>query len=130
LNDYPGPGADDNVTVTGNTIFGTSVYDAIDACSNNNTITGNTVVNSANSGLHLDGLCGGTGTGNTVNKNTFVESACAGILYDSDTAPDVGTDIYYAVPFPLADATSAASCVNSNDNGPMRHNKPMPSPKR
>ncbi len=126
---YPG-GDDDNFTVTGNTIFGSLVWDAIDACNNNNTITGNTIVNSANSGLHLDGGCGATGTGNTVNKNTFVESACVGILYDSVTAPDVGTDTYYAVPFPLADATIAASCVRSDDNGPMRHNKPIPNPKR
>jgi hypothetical protein len=35
----------DGVSVTGNKIFGTSTFDAIDVCTNNNTITGNTIFN-------------------------------------------------------------------------------------
>jgi hypothetical protein len=33
----------DGVTVTDNHIFGTSTYDAIDVCTNGNTVTGNTI---------------------------------------------------------------------------------------
>jgi parallel beta-helix repeat protein len=127
LYDYPGPGYDDNVSVTGNFIFGSLTYDAIDACSNGNTITGNTIVNSAESGVHLDGTCGGTGNGNKVSGNTFLESACAGILEDSgETGNTIGTETYYSVPFPIT--TPATACVLSGEVA-MLH-KLKVSPKR
>jgi parallel beta-helix repeat protein len=98
----------DGVSVTGNKIFGTSTFDAIDACTNGNTITGNTIFNSSESGIHLDASCGGTGTGGNVSGNTILESACAGILADSGTG-NVGNNIFYTVPFTVA--TSTAGCT-------------------
>ncbi len=115
----------DYVTVTSNKIFGSSlgVYapmetaDGIDVCSTGNTITKNTIFNSAESGVHLDAACslyfgdsGVTGNDNTVNGNTILESACAGILDDTGGATNTyGTEIYYTVPFPLALSTSACT---------------------
>jgi parallel beta-helix repeat protein len=103
----------DGVSVTGNKIFGTSTFDAIDVCTNNNTITGNTIFNSSESGIHLDASCGGTGTGNSVSANTILESACAGILTD----PGAGTvglnNVFYTVPFPVTSSTSLCSLPSS-----------------
>jgi hypothetical protein len=108
----------DGVTVSGNKIFGTGYYDAIDVCTNDNSITGNTIFNSAESGVHLDSSCAGasvpTGNTNTVNSNTILESACAGILEDSVTTGNTtGTETYWTVPFPLLVSSTAfppASC--------------------
>jgi parallel beta-helix repeat protein len=98
----------DGVSVTGNKIFGTSTFDAIDACTNGNTITGNTIFNSSESGIHLDASCGGTGTGGNVSGNTILESACAGILADSGTS-NVGNNTFYTVPFTVASSTASCS---------------------
>jgi len=95
----------DGVSVTGNKIFGTSTFDAIDACTNGNIITGNTIFNSSESGIHLDASCGGTGTGGNVSGNTILESACAGILADSGTS-NVGTNTFYTVPFTVTSSTA------------------------
>jgi parallel beta-helix repeat protein len=77
-------GFGDGVSVTGNKIFGNSSFDAIDVCTNHNVITGNTIFNTAQSGVHLDASCaGGTGNNNTVSTNTIVGSACAGYLIDA-----------------------------------------------
>jgi parallel beta-helix repeat protein len=99
----------DGVSVTGNKIFGTSTFDGIDVCTNGNTITGNTIFNSAQSGIHLDASCSGTGTGNAVTGNTILESACAGILSDAGTGTVGSTNIFYTVPF--TNPSSTASCT-------------------
>jgi parallel beta-helix repeat protein len=99
----------DGVSITGNKIFGTSTFDAIDACSNGNIITGNTIFNSSESGIHLDASCGGTGTGNTVSGNTILESACAGILTDPGAGTVGVNNLFYTVPFPVATSTSSCS---------------------
>ena len=98
----------DGVSVTGNKIFGTSTFDAIDVCTNSNIITGNTIFNSSESGIHLDASCGGTGTGGNVSGNIILESACAGILDDSGTG-NVGNNTFYTVPFTVATSTSSCS---------------------
>jgi hypothetical protein len=107
------------VTVSGNKIFGTGYYDAIDVCTNDNTVTGNTVFNSAESAVHLDSSCSAngnnTGNSNTVSGNTIVESACAGILEDSVTTNTLGTEAYYTVPFPFLNSSTAfppSACPN------------------
>jgi Right handed beta helix region len=102
----------DGVSVTSNKIFGTSTFDAIDACTNNNIITGNTIFNSAESGVHLDASCGGTGTGGNVSGNTILESACAGILADSGTS-NVGTNTFYTVPFTVTSSTAGCTLPSS-----------------
>jgi parallel beta-helix repeat protein len=78
-------GLGDHATITSNVVINTQFYDAIDICSNDNSITGNTVFNAAESGIHLDSTCGSTGLGNTVTGNTINE-ACAGILYGTGSA--------------------------------------------
>jgi hypothetical protein len=96
----------DGVTIKSNKIFGTSSFDAIDVCTNGNTITSNTITNSAESAIHLDTSCG-AGVNNTVSANTILESACAGVLFDS-ASNSLGAETFYTVPFPFTQ--SAASC--------------------
>jgi len=98
----------DGVSVTGNRVFGASTYDGIDVCTNGNTVKGNTIVNSAESGVHLDASCGSTGHNNTVTGNVILESACAGILDDTNGAGGntITSDIYFTVPFTLTSSTS------------------------
>jgi parallel beta-helix repeat protein len=103
----------DGVSVTSNKIFGTSTFDAIDVCTNGNTITGNTIFNSYESGIHLDASCTGTGTGNAVTGNTILESACAGILADTGTGVVGANNVFYTVPFPVTSST--ASCPFPSD---------------
>ncbi|MFZ3262549.1 MAG: right-handed parallel beta-helix repeat-containing protein [Terriglobales bacterium] len=111
-------GYGNDVSVTGNKIFGTSTFDGIDVCTNNNTVTGNVIFNSAQSAVHLDATCaGGTGNSNTVSGNTILESACAGYLADSGTtgnAPLTGT--FYTVPFPTTSSTGECTIPS----GPAR----------
>jgi parallel beta-helix repeat protein len=108
-------GLGDGVSVTGNKIFGTSTADGIDVCTNSNTVTGNTIFNSAESGVHLDASCGSTGNSNTVTGNTILESECAGILDDTGTNT-TSPDTYYTVPFPVTTSTGSCPFVA----GPMR----------
>jgi parallel beta-helix repeat protein len=104
----------DGVSATGNRIFGTSVYDAIDVCTNGNTVTGNTIFNSAESGVHLDASCGGTGNSNTATGNTFVESSCAGILADPGTTGNTTTsEVYDTVPFTITSSTASCNIPQS-----------------
>ncbi len=92
----------DGVSVTNNKIFGTSI-DAVDVCTNGNTVKTNTVFISAESGVHLDASCGGTGNNNIVTGNTVGEAACAGILADTGTAGNTTTpNTYYCVPVTMA----------------------------
>jgi parallel beta-helix repeat protein len=75
-------GLGDHTTISGNKIQNTEIFDAIDACSNSNTIAGNIITNATESGIHLDSTCGSTGKNNTVSLNSVNES-CAGILEGS-----------------------------------------------
>lgn len=100
-------GLGDGVSITSNKIFGTSTYDAIDVCTNGNTVKTNMIFNSAESGIHLDASCNGTGSNNIVTGNTIVESACAGILSDNlVTGNTIAPNTYETVPFSTTDTTS------------------------
>ena len=120
----------DGVTVTDNHIFGTSAYDAIDVCTNGSTVTGNTIFNSAESGVHLDASCGIhfgglTGNNNIATGNTILESACAGILFDPTTTGNTTTpDTYYTVPFPVTSSTS--KCTVAAGTAMLAKAKTMP----
>jgi parallel beta-helix repeat protein len=103
----------DGVSVTTNKIFGTSTFDAIDVCTNGNTITGNTIFNSSESGIHLDASCTGTGAGNTVTGNTILESACAGILTDAGAGTVGVNNVFYTVPFPVTSSTASCTLPSS-----------------
>lgn len=96
----------DGVSVTSNKIYGTSTADAIDVCTSGNTIKSNTIMNSAQSGIHLDASCG-AGNNNVVTANTFVEGYCAGILEDVTTTGNTDSpNNYFALPFTVASSTS------------------------
>jgi hypothetical protein len=100
-------GVGDGIAVTGNKIFGTSSFDAIDVCTNKNTIKSNAIFNSAESGIHLDASCGNTGNDNVATSNTIVESSCAGVLSDLTTDGNTITpNTYETVPFTTATSTS------------------------
>jgi parallel beta-helix repeat protein len=101
-------GLGDGVYVTSNKIFGPSTIDGIDLCTNGNIVKGNTIFNSAESGVHLDASCGGTGNSNTVTGNTILESECAGILDDTGTNTTT-PDTYFTVPFPVASSTGGCT---------------------
>jgi hypothetical protein len=79
-----GFGTADGAIVTGNKVYGTQLFDAIDLCSNNNTAKSNTISGNAESGVHLDTTCTSTGNGNTVENNTIQET-CAGVLIGTGT---------------------------------------------
>jgi len=94
-------GTADGTTITGNKIAGTQIADAIDACSNSNTITSNTIYGSAQSGIHFDDTCttatgGVSGNGNSAGSNTINE-ACAGVLLGTGTGNSPGTNTLYNV---------------------------------
>lgn len=102
--------AGDDVTVNANKIMGTSVYDAIDVCSDNDTVTNNTIFDSAESGVHLDSSCGNTGDHNVVTGNIMLESACAGVLEDAGTSNNgTITGTFYTVPYPITSSTASCS---------------------
>ena len=116
----------DGVSVTGNRVFGASTYDGIDVCTNGNTVKGNTIVNSAESGVHLDASCISTGHNNTVTGNVILESACAGILDDTNGAGGntITNDIYFTVPFTLTSSTS--KCTVAAGTAMLAKAKAMP----
>lgn len=78
-------GLGNGVSVTGNKVVGTRIFDGIDVCSNNNIIQTNTVTNSSESAIHLDASCGSTGNGNTVTSNTLTDGT-VGVLKDNATS--------------------------------------------
>ncbi len=109
----------DGVSVISNNFFGTVNYDAIDVCTNGNTIMNNAVYDSAQSAVHLDASCSGTnptGNGNTVNGNGITDSGCAGVLIDSGTSGNnPKPNIDYDVPFTSLTGTCPAT--------PAKHGK-------
>ncbi len=114
----------DGVSVTGNKIFGTSTYDAIDVCTNGNTITSNVIFNSAESGVHLDASCSAnaltSGNNNLAKSNTVLESSCAGILEDPGTTGNTDApNTYYTVPFTTASSTSKCTIPAGPNNNAM-----------
>ena len=82
----PGFGGSANgTTIKANHIGGTQIFDAIDLCSDGNTVQGNVIYGSSQDAIHLDDSCSpSTGSNNTVTGNAINEG-CAGILLGSGT---------------------------------------------
>jgi hypothetical protein len=120
-------GVGDGISVTSNKIYGTSTADAIDVCTNGNTIKSNTIMNNAEAGIHFDASCPSAGNSNVATTNTFVESSCAGILEDIGTSGNTESlNNYYTVPFTLTTSTSRctipagpAAAVTKTTNNPL-----------
>jgi len=112
------------VTVKANNIFATANYDAIDVCTDSNSILNNNLYDSAQSGVHLDASCsvsGGeqTGNNNNVISNTIVESGCAGILVDSGTSGNaISPDTFLDVPNTVLNGRCPAVDGSRHKNGP------------
>ncbi|HEV2381062.1 MAG TPA: hypothetical protein VG206_14875 [Terriglobia bacterium] len=129
----------DGSTITTNRVLGTQIFDAIDVCANNNTVSSNTVFASDESALHLDSSCGGTGNGNTINKNTLNET-CAGVLEGSGTSGNLlgtGTNAnsFYNVGSTTLNADICSSPVfgatgGSGLKGRTKNRGPRPAPAR
>jgi len=90
----PTAGSADNTFIDANHIGGTQTFDAIDLCSNNDTVESNVIFGSAQSAIHLDDECPGpgstpSGNNNVVRTNTINE-ACAGILLGSGAGNTIG----------------------------------------
>ena len=115
-------GQGDTATVTMNKVFGTRIFDGIDACSNGNIIQSNTIMNSSESAIHLDVSCSATGNGNSVTSNTMID-ACTGVLVDSGTSGNVITpNTFFATGL-----TSGSSCTPapSHQQGAQKKSKPQ-----
>ncbi len=96
--------------ITGNKISGTSI-DAIDVCTNSNTVTGNTIFGTAQSGVHFDASCG-AGNNNSGSGNTIVGSACAGYLIDGTTGNSTGGS-FFTVQVEVATSTSECTAPSA-----------------
>ena len=81
-------GVGDKTVIKSNAILDTLLYDAIDLCSNSNTVENNILSNAGESGVHLDSSCTSAGNKNVVNSNTITE-ACAGVL-NGGTSNSIG----------------------------------------
>lgn len=93
-------GLDDGESVITNKVFETHLFDAIDVCSNSNTIKNNMIFDSGESAIHLDASCGvldggSSGDNNTVTGNS-VTDANVGILKDLGVSGNTLTsDLFY-----------------------------------
>jgi parallel beta-helix repeat protein len=128
----PNYGPADNTTITGNNLSGTQLYDAIDVCSNGNTVKSNLIYGSGESGVHVDDSCGGTGNNNTVEGNTINE-ACAGILLGTGTGniygPPNNTFNNVTSTTMAGDVCATGPTANSKTGEPMgKHPMFRPSP--
>ncbi|MFZ3266628.1 MAG: right-handed parallel beta-helix repeat-containing protein [Terriglobales bacterium] len=120
-----GYGTADHTFISDNDISGTQIFDAIDLCSSGNTAQGNNIFGSAESAIHLDDTCGGTGNNNTVLQNTITEG-CAGVLLGTGTGNIVRTNnVYSSVNF-----TTLAGDACNPPAGPTskNHKRLRPSP--
>ncbi len=124
---YSPPLSDDYINVLSNHITNTGPADGIDACSDYNAITGNTITNATESAIHLDSTpynpnngagCEETdgspsGSNNTVSSNHMVV-ACVGVL-DGGTGNVVNTNNHYT------DVTHDYETGNSYSCSPAHH---------
>ena len=120
-----GYGTADHTLISNNNITGTQIFDAVDLCSSSNTVQLNNIFGSAESAIHLDDTCGGTGNNNIVSQNTIVEG-CAGVLLGTGTGNVVKTNnIYNDVNYTTlaGDACNAPAAPTS-----VNRTRPQPSP--
>jgi len=88
-------GSASGATITNNEISSTHTWDGIALCSNNNTVTGNSISASDESGVFVGGFClepngGASGTGNKI-KNNVINRACAGLMFSFGAVPGANT---------------------------------------
>jgi len=106
-------------TISSNYVDGTLVYDGIDLCgSTGGTISLNTVSNSGQSAIHLDGSCG-IGAGGTAVSGNIINEACAAYLNNiGDTISSVVANTNNVVNTTLIADT--ATCVPPSGGDAVR----------
>jgi hypothetical protein len=126
-------GTADNTVITSNRVTGTQIFDAIDVCSNGNSVQSNTIYGSSESAIHLDDSCTNatlgttSGNSNTVSKNGINE-ACAGVL----TGTGGGNTITLGTTFNVSATTlSGDTCTlgvgaKINPGAPSKRRRPAP----
>jgi hypothetical protein len=125
VSDIGGYGSADHTLIANNSITGTQIFDAVDLCSSSNTVQLNAIAGSAESAIHLDDTCGGTGNNNTVSQNTIVEG-CAGVLLGTGTGNVVKSNNSYS-------SVNYTTLGGDTCNGPLaatsqNSRRPRPSP--
>jgi hypothetical protein len=98
----------DHAAVTNNTVAATHIFDGIDLCGNNHTVTGNVVNGSDEAAIHIDGSCGPS-TGSTVKSNT-INSACAGVLIGAGSSVAASSPNTYYNAITLVQNTGSDAC--------------------
>jgi parallel beta-helix repeat protein len=112
---FAGDPNSDNGSVSSNNVYGSSA-DAIAICGDNNSVTGNILSDSRESGINVTtfaAMC--TANNNTVSGNT-INGACAGILIDPSTTGNLvgaGNRIFNATHLQL----SGTSCPVAATSG-------------
>jgi Right handed beta helix region len=86
-------GAADGGTVSDNKVGATFIFDGVDICANNASVTRNTIVGSVESAIHADSSCFGASTGDSISGNK-INGACAGILEGVGSTPTLGTNTF------------------------------------
>lgn len=122
-------GTADSTSITTNNVEGTQLFDAIDLCSNSNTAESNIIYGSAQSAIHVDDSCGGTGNNNTVTGNNIHE-ACAGILLGTGSGNTTSPDSFFNVTNTTlaGDVCPAASAGPNAASSPTNRRALRPSP--
>lgn len=125
-------GLGDHTNISDNQVLNTQIFDAIDACSNSNTIENNSIANATESGIHLDSSCVGTGKSNVVKAN-FVNESCAGVLVGATPNTISGNAFFNVVNTQLAGDVcpvpalpSVAASVRSLGAAPSSKSRPVP----
>jgi hypothetical protein len=119
-------GPADHTTIMSNKVSGTQLFDAIDVCSNSNTVRSNTIYGSAESGVHVDDSCG-SGNNNTVTNNT-VNEACAGILLGTGTGTTSSPNTFFNVTNTTLAGDVCTSAAYAKAEGTRAEHALRPSP--
>jgi parallel beta-helix repeat protein len=117
--------------IRSNQIGGTQLFDAIDLCSDGNTVQSNVIYGSSQDGIHMDDSCSpSTGSSNIVTRNTINE-ACAGILLGSGTGNTIAPNTFLNVTNTTLAGDMCTPAVGAVPNGTSgSHSSFRPSPSK
>jgi hypothetical protein len=115
-------GGADQTTILSNHVVDTDTYDAIDVCSNGNTVVANTIMGSSAGGIHLDDSCAevngsSSGNSNTVTKNS-INNVCAGILLGSGAGNTVSPNSIFNANYVNLAGDSCSAVASKADATP------------
>lgn len=92
----PVAGPADGVTITGNQVSATRIFDGIELCGSSNVVRRNAINGSDEAAVHVDSSCGAVAN-NIVSGNT-INDACAGIMLGTAAGANViGKNTFFNV---------------------------------